>query len=65
MIVILYCVLQVCTKLGLCTSVGASPQCVLCEFVMTQIDQILADNSTEVSTLSICPVSEGASVVQW
>ncbi|GFN91862.1 proactivator polypeptide, partial [Plakobranchus ocellatus] len=45
---------QVCTLLGLCTSslktpasVKAGPQCILCEFVMTQLDNILAENSTE------------------
>ncbi|GFR60011.1 proactivator polypeptide, partial [Elysia marginata] len=41
---------QVCGYLGLCSSkltVKAGPQCVLCEFVMTQLDNILAANATE------------------
>ncbi|XP_071952140.1 uncharacterized protein [Antedon mediterranea] len=43
---------QVCTALGLCTSkvvknVDASAECVLCEFVMQELDTILSENSTE------------------
>jgi len=41
---------QVCAKLGLCPSekkLGASTECILCEFVMTQVDQLLNENSTE------------------
>ncbi|RUS88535.1 hypothetical protein EGW08_003711, partial [Elysia chlorotica] len=41
---------EVCTRLGLCTSkhsVNDGPQCILCEFVLTQLDNMLANNSTQ------------------
>ncbi|KAH9498380.1 hypothetical protein Btru_008134, partial [Bulinus truncatus] len=46
---------QVCTAIGLCTnniassklSPKTSPGCAVCEFVMQELDSILADNSTE------------------
>lgn len=51
---------QVCTKLGLCSGtqavvktkskVGPSTQCVLCEFIVTQLDQLLEENATQVSS---------------
>jgi len=46
---------EVCTKLGLCTSFSslhASTECVLCEFVMTEIDQLLQKNRTESEILA-------------
>ncbi|KAK3744542.1 hypothetical protein RRG08_056678 [Elysia crispata] len=46
---------QVCTRLGLCTSkspaqvskVRDGPQCTICEFVMTELDNMLSDNATQ------------------
>lgn len=43
---------EVCTKIGLCTSTRltspkADVECVLCEFVMKELDSLLTKNSTE------------------
>lgn len=54
----------ICKELGLCTSVSkpvkpvekvdvkAGPQCILCEFLMSKLESMLADNATESEIIS-------------
>jgi saposin len=51
---------QICTAIGLCTSelieqsaeVEAGTACVLCEFVLKEVDSLLTDNATETEVLT-------------
>ena len=43
-----------CPTIKIHLTVKAGPTCVLCEFVMTQLDSILASNATQVGFFHLC-----------